>query len=38
MRLIKTLILRFNIDSDASERLCGDEQALLKLEAFLYKK
>lgn len=37
MRLIKTFILRLNIDSEAPERLCGDVQALPKLETFLYK-
>lgn len=37
MRLIKTYILRLNIDSEVPERLCGDVQALPKLETFLYK-
>ena len=37
MRLIKTLVLRLNIDSEAPERLCGDLQALPKLETLLYK-
>ena len=37
MRLIKTFILRLYIDSEAPERLCGDVQALPKLETFPYK-
>jgi len=37
MPQIKTFILRLNIDSEAPERLCGDVQALPKLETLLYK-